>query len=42
MPVEEFRFDFVKKDKTPATAADTKDMDSNKKEKPWYKRLLPV
>jgi len=42
MPVEEFHFDFVKKDKIPATPADTKDTDNNKKEKPWYKRLLPV
>ena len=40
--VEEFHFDFVKKDKTSATPADTKEIDNNKKEKPWYKRLLPV
>jgi hypothetical protein len=41
MPVEEFHFDFIK-DKTTAIPEETEDIDKNKKEKPWYKRLLPV
>ncbi len=40
MPAEEFHFDFVKTDKTAASPVDKEDAD--KKEKPWYKRLLPV
>ena len=42
MPVEEFHFDFVKKDKPSAAIEDKEDRDKNKKDKPWYKRLLPV
>jgi Ribonuclease G/E len=42
MPVEEFHFDFVKKDKPSAAIEDTEDKDKNKRDKPWYKRLLPV
>jgi ribonuclease E len=39
MPVEEFNFDFVKKDKPSASIKDTEDRDNKKKR--WYKRLLP-